>query len=69
MSAAVIVQVPLFLFLGTHRSSFFISLHRHNLTELIDSTLDLLVSVGGRQALQAIKAAVPTYSYFDPKDD
>lgn len=42
--------------------------HRHQLTELIDSTLDLLVEVGGPQALKAVKHAIPTYSYHNPKD-
>eukprot|EP00200_Dunaliella_tertiolecta_P002719 CAMPEP_0202337344 /NCGR_PEP_ID=MMETSP1126-20121109/56_1 /ASSEMBLY_ACC=CAM_ASM_000457 /TAXON_ID=3047 /ORGANISM="Dunaliella tertiolecta, Strain CCMP1320" /LENGTH=534 /DNA_ID=CAMNT_0048927501 /DNA_START=182 /DNA_END=1787 /DNA_ORIENTATION=- len=41
---------------------------KYHLSRLIDSTLDLLVQHGGKQALQAVKSAIPTYSYFDPKD-
>lgn len=44
------------------------SLLRYRLTEVIDSTLDLLVQEGGPPALKAIKHVIPTYTYFDPKD-
>lgn len=35
--------------------------------ELVDSTCELLVQLGGPGALRAVQHVIPRYCYFDPK--
>ena len=41
---------------------------RFPLSQVIDGTLDLMVTLGGPGALAVVQRYIPRYSYFNPKD-
>lgn len=41
---------------------------RYHMGDLIRATLELMVEAGGKGGLAAVKAVVPTFDYFNPRD-
>jgi hypothetical protein len=48
--------------------SFWLNCFRYSLKSVINTTLDLMVTLGGPGALSLVQNYIPRYCYFDPKD-
>ena len=48
-------------------TSIYGMMRRHNLSDVVDETLETMVKLGGQGALAVVQNFIPRFCYFDPQ--